>query len=174
MPELINTLETPGEFDALSKLRPGEPYFPLIGRDRLAPPRVMDWAWANRERALKEFSEGKIDKETYERELDKSTEAEAIAWSMQAYKAGHEAKKAMERNVESYVGAELPEETKRRDRLQAAKNRTRTTIHNTIAELVELGKIIDPGKVKGAVSHEIDALKHLADLLTPPRPGMQR
>lgn len=142
MTDLIATLETASEFDALSKLRPGEPYFVLLGRDKLAYQRVIDWARENRLRALDEFERDVIGIERRDRELRKSTEAEEIAWSMREFKRGDLERKAVgEPTVKTYSGHELPEEVKRRDALQSARIRAVQALNNAVAEcsgLVEL------------------------------------
>jgi hypothetical protein len=115
---LIGTLETASEFDALAKLQPGEPYFLLLGRDRLAPKLVQQWADDNRRRALDEHDAGQINDEKLDRELRKSTQAEAKGWDMKSFKAGDMARKlADEPTVKTYSGVEVPEETKRTDRI---------------------------------------------------------
>lgn len=138
-PDLISTLELASEFDALDKLRPGEPHFVLLGRDKLAPQRIMDWAQANRERALQEFKDGTIAVDKRDRELRKSTQAEAVAWAMQSYKAGHMAKAAalQAQPRPSYSGAEVPAELERTDKIARARVNTAAAIHQCIADLDE-------------------------------------
>lgn len=75
-----NTIAKPGPFDALTDADPNEPFFPLMGRDPLAPPLVMDWA--ERTRA----SIRDLEDEKERRRLQaKCNEAEEIAWSMREY-----------------------------------------------------------------------------------------
>lgn len=139
MTELITTIEASGEFDAVTMLRPGEPHFMLLGRDRLAPGLIMRWASYNRRRALREFDEGKIDKEKRDRELRKSRDAEFLAWTFQGYKKDDLAKKsAGEPTVKTYSGAEVPEETKVADRLQTLRLSTAAALNNAISEATEL------------------------------------
>lgn len=144
MTDLISTLGNPGEFDALTMVREGEPYFMLLGRDRLAPPLVQQWADANRLRALEEFAAGTIDEERRDRELRKSTQAEAQGWAMASFKAGDMAKKvAGEPTVKTYSGFELDEETKRRDRVQSARARARAAVNNAVGEVMELMEALE-------------------------------
>lgn len=139
MTDLINTRDTTGEFDPLTRLAEGEPYFALVGRDRLAPPLIQEWADKNRQRALKEFSEGLINEEKRDRELRKSTQAEAIAWKMHSFKAGDIAAKLTgQPTAKTYSGAEVPEETKRRDRMQALRNAAGSALNNAVAEVSDL------------------------------------
>jgi hypothetical protein len=170
MTDLINTLDLDSEFDAMSKLRPGEPYFLLLGRDRLAPDLVRKWAQENRERALKEFDDDVIGLERRDRELRKSTEAEMRAESMREFKRGDlERKAAQEPTVKTYSGHELPEETKRRDAIQAATGRTLAALNNAIAEFSTLAEV--SGEVE-FLPDEIEHLRSLVGLLTPKRPGI--
>lgn len=171
---LINTLECPGEFDALTTLRPGEPYFLLVGRDRLAPERVKDWAWANRERALAEFAEGKINEEKRDRELDKSTQAEKIAWAMVAYKNGHAAKAPRGEREATIRASEMPEDTRRRDALQSARVRAVSALNNAVAELTDLEPLLDRDEDEASdltvTLTLIEGMKGAASLLAPRRP----
>lgn len=185
MAELINTLECPGEFDALAKLRPGEPYFLLIGRDRLAPPLVDQWADRNRRRALADHKHGLISDEQREIELRKSTQAEAIAEAMREYKRGYEAPK-----VEStlaarptYTGHQLPEETARRDEEQRARARVVAAVHNAIAEATEAAATLRAGSADPddeqaqdaqLLIDTVESLGHVTALIAPKRPGIER
>jgi hypothetical protein len=188
---LINTLDAPGEFDAATKLRPGEPYFLLIGRDRLAPPRLLEWAKQNRLRALRmgEF-EGlpELSETESNLELEKSTEAEQIAWSMIAYKEGRERKAEPETRA-TYTGHELPEDQLRRDRIQRARTKAAECVHNAVAELSNLVDVLKadarPDDANGDFGMDLDLmlsvaedaiphLRQLADTFVPPRPVLKR
>jgi hypothetical protein len=182
MSDLINTVENPGEFDALTTLRPGEPYFLLVGRDRLAPDLVLKWADKNRARALDEFGAGLIDEEKRDRELRKSTQAEAIGWSMTAYKAGHMAQQAAEQtdNRPTYSGHELPAETARRDRLQSARARAASAINNAAAEVNDLVELLKaefendrPPELEKLSDAVVGSLKAISDAITPRRVGVR-
>lgn len=81
MPLANNTIDQPGAFDAISKARPGEPLFALLGRDELAAPLVMEWADRNRRRAMS----ADLPDEKRRAELLQSAEAEEIAFNMAAY-----------------------------------------------------------------------------------------
>lgn len=174
--DLINTLEAPGEFDALTTLRAGEPYFLLVGRDGFAPDLVVDWADRNRRRALADKESGHIDHEKLETELRKSTQAEMIAASMREYKAGHLTAETAATPAPTYTGHELPEATKKRDRRQRLQASARSAVTNAIAELTDLleaieGKDTGPEQsLYGHVFRQRAALEVLADDLTPPRP----
>jgi predicted phage tail protein len=173
MSEQSNTLENPSEFDALVKLRPNEPYFPLIGRDRLAPPLVAQWADNNRRRALAEYDDGKITREKLDQELRQSTDAEMIAASMKAYKAGHQADQSkVKSETVTYTGHTLPEEAARRDAIQRGQSRSCSAINNAVAEVVELEKAFRlNGDIEMAIAAETIAeqLRGFADVLMPQR-----
>jgi hypothetical protein len=133
------TREAPGEWDALPKLREGEPYFGLIGRDRLAPPLIVEWADRNRRRAMEDHDAGRITTDQLHDELRKSTNAEMVAADMQAYKNGwkpqhpEQLQRAGERN--SYSGADLPPETRLSDRVQRLRVRTSSALNEAVAAL---------------------------------------
>lgn len=166
--ELISTLDSPGEFDALAHLRPDEPYFLLLARDRLAPALVQKWADENRARALAEREN--MSPEAYERELRKSTEAEAIGWAMQAYKAGQNAKAVQERQITTYSGHELPEEIKRRDLIQAARSRAAQALNNAVAEVDALRQLFQPEESMAILcEHIIAQMVAASDQIAPPR-----
>lgn len=173
--DLINTLDTSGEFDALAKLRPGEPYFALIGRDRLAPDLVLRWAHENRARTMADFDEGRVKEEEHHRELRKSTQAEAVAWAMQAYKKGHPTDSALVETAETehYSGFVIDPETAERDRLLATHARASNRIHNGIAALDEARTLLTdkPEEVEWLVSI-IELLKETANDIVPPRRGI--
>lgn len=176
--ELIGSLANPGEFDVLSKLKEDEPFFPLLGRDRLAPDLVDQWAKANRKRALDEFDAGTINEERRNRELSKSTEAEAIGWAMKSFKAGDMAKQLKgEPTAKTYSGHELPEETRQRDELASARNRAASAIQNARAELAAVAEAIEPLKddpeladLANIVREEISEMKLLAEQVVSWRP----
>lgn len=168
--ELINTLESPGEFDAMLTLRPGEPYFLLVGRDRSAPPLIREWAAKHRRKVLAEFEDGLITTAVRERELRKATQAEMIAESMVEYKnrwaaSGREAPSS----VTTYSGHEVPEETKRRDALQAARVRAASAINNAVAELAVMLELRGEPST-GRDSPTIRALMQLSEEVSPSRP----
>lgn len=171
---LINTLESPSEFDALLSLRTGEPYFLLVGRDRFAPGLILRWASYNRRRALKEFDAGLIDVEERERELRKSTQAEEIAWSMREFKLGGAAK--AETKQDRYSGYVDTEEQKTADAIHRQRLDAVQALHNAIGECNDLtGLLMAAGEVGSdidAMINTIKAMRALADLISPKRPGI--
>lgn len=175
---MINTLEAPGEFDALTSLRPEEPYFLLVGRDKLAPKLVSDWAVANRQRALEEFDLNGIDAETLGRELRKSTQAEMIASSMKEFKRGWKSTASPLAARPSYSGHELPEETKKRDRLQSARVRAVSALNGAVSEVVELLTVLgdfDEPELDALAEQARgvrDLMIELSEAATPRRPGI--
>lgn len=169
-----STIEAPGEFDALVKLRPREPYFVLIGRDRFASRLVLDWVDLNRRRAMEESRAGKMSEEALHHELRQSTEAEQIAWRMHAYKKpgwGHpepEAEKAPLARVDGTTGLDpRPEELIVRERIVAQQARAVSALHNAIAETNDLNELIGS---KADVELILEWLREAVDVLTPKRP----
>ena len=174
-PVLINTLDNPGEFDILTSLRPGEPYIVLAGRDRFAPPLVLQWAQQNRSRALQDFTEGRIDEPSKVRELRKSTDAEEIAWAMQAYKAGYDEKAATAKQPDSYTGFVPTEEQARRDALQKARVDSAQAVNNAVGEMTDLLALIDPHTHEARCIREtIKAMNACREVFRIKRPGIDR
>ena len=174
--DLISTLERAGEFDALSKLRLDEPYFMLIGRDGLAPSLIDQWADTNRRRAVSDFEAGRINREAYERECRKSTQAEMVACDMRAFKKGQPADpKEGPRQSVSYTGAELDDDTKRRDALHTARVRAVSALHNAVTLLTDLRAVVDGGEQAAwELDGAIKAMAGLASKVEPKRPGIER
>jgi hypothetical protein len=172
---IVNTLEQPGEFDALVKLRPGEPYFLLIGRDRSAPALVLEWARRHRNKVLAESDAGKLDDATLRLELRQATDAEGIAWAMQDYKTGNPSVAplpAPERPT-AYTGFELDPATEARDRQHAELARAASRINNAVADLTEAAEAAEKHGHGGAAM-DLFALAERAKLcserITPKRP----
>lgn len=128
----INTIEKPGEFDALVKLRPGEPYFALLGRDPKAVPLILTWAQMQREWAMT-LPKGK----RRDKQLRKATQAEEIAWAMEQYHDGTLEVPVPEATRKPYTGVQLPAATVESDKRHSALIGTVRTCHNSLAELME-------------------------------------
>ena len=73
----MGTLENPGKFDCMAKIRPGEPFFVLRAQDVLAPHLVFDWAYMLAKRGGNE---------------EKVKEADACACAMLKWQREHGAK----------------------------------------------------------------------------------
>lgn len=161
-----------------TKLRPGEPYFALIGRDGSAPGLVDQWADINRRRALADFNGNRIDAEERDRELRKSTEAEMLAGDMRAYKKEHPTESKQERETVSYSGHELDEETKRGDKLQSFRIRAVMAVSGAVAALIEVLPLLNEAGdlnltiVAGQVDETLDHLKLIEKTLQPKRVGI--
>lgn len=171
MTSLINTREASGEFDALTTLRPDEPYFALVGRDALAPNLVKEWVKQRREKIWAKRDAGTITAKEAELELRKATEAEEIAWSMTAYRAGHKMEAIAETKAPTYTGHELPQEAQRRDRIQSAKIRTAAALNAACADAQALLNLLSEDDL--LISHLADCIgwmRALSDEVTPPRP----
>jgi hypothetical protein len=80
-----NTIDRPGEFDALEKARPGELIFTLLERDPCAPAVISFWCELRRKLALDIADEDKR-----RQELRQITEAELIGMSMLERQKGHQ------------------------------------------------------------------------------------
>lgn len=168
---LINTLECPGEFDALTNLRPGEIYFMLVSRDRLAPPLICEWADKNRRRALAKFEAGEITMELRDRECRKSTQAEMIASSMVEQKNGWEDAKIENAPPTTYSGHEMPEHIKLRDAIQSARANAIRALHNSIAEVNDLAGIENDPVLSAEIDLILGEMRRVAEVLSPKRPG---
>jgi hypothetical protein len=82
MPE--NTIQRPGEFDALEKARPDELIFTLLERDPCAPAAIAHWCDLRRKLALDIADEDKR-----RLELRQIAEAELIGMSKRERQKGH-------------------------------------------------------------------------------------
>lgn len=173
--DLINTIERPGEFDALVKLQPGEPYFVLIGRDRSAPGLVDGWADTNRRRAIADHDGGLIGEAKLHTELRQSTQAEMIGCAMRAFKTGHPADpvEVPSETKRSYSGHRLDATTEARDREVRVRARSASAINNAVAELVEVGKALAEFEHDGRLETAIIMLKEAADRVVPKRAIVQ-
>jgi hypothetical protein len=164
---LVNTRAAPGEFDALTSLREGEPYFALIGRDKLAPGLIEQWVKLRRQAILAKQDAGAISDEDADLELRKCTEAEQKAWSMRRYREGYKQAAVAERREQSYTGHELSEEQKLADQIMSARIAAANALSNAASLMFVLQQLdtstIDLG--------EINYVEHLRDQITPPRPG---
>jgi hypothetical protein len=172
---LINTLEQASEFDALHKLRPGEPYFMLLGRDRFAPPLIYEWADRHRRKVLAEFDGGTMTREQRDTELRKATQAEMIASGMVEYKNSRNAQAgdAQPRIVASYTGHHLPAETERTDEIQRTRARAAAVLNDAVAQLTEhAGTLARLGQddLAGALRAKVERMQALSEMVKPPRP----
>lgn len=82
---IIATKDRPGSYDAIETAKLGEPLFPIQGGDPFGPATVLHWVELCRAAGLAETDE-KIAKHL----LQKATQAEMVAWAMQAYQKGEE------------------------------------------------------------------------------------
>lgn len=80
---IVSTKARAGPFDALVTAKPGEPIFVVQGGDPFGPPTVLHWARLAREAGLAETNRKRA-----KRLLRKATNAEEVAWAMQAYQRG--------------------------------------------------------------------------------------
>lgn len=94
-----NTKTRPDQFDGHLKARPDEITFTLLERDACAPPTILHWVQLRREAAIKIE-----DEEARKAELRQITNAEEIAFEMQARLSGHHEIKPEEAVGETYSG----------------------------------------------------------------------
>lgn len=167
-PETINTLEQPGEFDVLHRLRPNEPYLALVGRDPKAPPLILTWAWAQREWAMT-LPEG----DYREKQLRKATQAEQIAWAMDEYREGIAASEAAAAAPEKpYSGVQLDEATIERSRQHTARVHAAQIASRAFSELNDEADVIernDP-ELADAIRAEVDRLRAFHEIIALKRP----
>lgn len=77
------TRDRPGSYDAIATAKPDEPLFPIQGGDPFGPPTVLHWVSLCRKAGM-----AATDPKEAERLLRKATDAEQVAWAMQAYQRG--------------------------------------------------------------------------------------
>ena len=139
-----DTRDRPGPLDAFETLKPGKKHFTLQAGDPLAPPLILAWAYLARVRAGLltaniEHLSGKLayalptaQSEAQSTELMlRATNAESIAWDMQAYQRGHTALSETEAQRQGYeqtsmIGsgsADALEKLLRHRRLQACEEK---------------------------------------------------
>lgn len=167
----MSTPDKPTEFDALVKIREGEPYFALLGRDRLSVPLILEWAQMNREHAMANYAGEKL-----EHELRQSTEAEELAWQMEDYREGVNMirERGEEKPKPAYTGTVLDPETAARSHAHNTKVRAVTALQNSIAELTTVATALEDvdGVASASIRAQIRAMREIADTLEP-RPVMQ-
>lgn len=88
----VGSIDKVGPYDALEKAKPGEPMFPLLGRDPAAPPAITEWARVRRNRAMKNYGESSnaANKELLAAELRQCANAEDIALQMGEWRTQHQ------------------------------------------------------------------------------------
>lgn len=146
-----NTLERPGEFDALEKARPDELIFPLLERDPDAPPVIRFWVDRRRKRALAEIE----DMDALKAELMQCTEAEFIAFEMERRRKGEAVEVAATRASYSGEAVARPATddlmTKLRSRVAEADYEANEAL-NLIAEIVA----VDPELITPTLRQNLD------------------
>lgn len=168
----VNTIEQPGEFDVLLKLKPGQPYFTLVGGDPIAEAMTLVWAIRNRSLALHDDTLSEKDRE---RELRKSSQAEDIAWAMKDYRTGQK-RPPVDTGPKTVHISNLPEETKARDAEQRTRADFARRCHNAIGELTDGIEELDPidGLSASETSLLLEELRRIADVVSPKRPRIDQ
>lgn len=170
----MSSIDQPGAYDALEKAAPGEPMFPLLGRDPDAPSTITEWCRLRRNRAFKLYGHSKRsrDKKLLEAELAQCANAERIAEEMTDWRAGQESPAA----VRVSHGVQRTEvelaEAAERDRLAKAVRHLREAdyyVCEASDALVALGKA---GEITQAdLAMMMARIKGIADEHTPKRVG---
>lgn len=96
----MSTKAEPGPFDGMAKAAPDEPVFTLRAHDPLAPVLVHEWVDRRRKVIREAFVREEITAAKRELELLQCTEAEELAWSMDAWRKGEIGKLAASLDVE--------------------------------------------------------------------------
>lgn len=84
----MSTKTEPGPFDGMARAEPDEPVFTLRAHDPLAPGLVHEWVDRRRKVIREAFAREEITEAKRELELLQCSEAEELAWSMEAWRKG--------------------------------------------------------------------------------------
>lgn len=159
-----STKETPGSYDAIETAKPGEPLFPIQGGDPFGPPTVLFWARQAREAGMAEPDEKKA-----EHLLRKATDAEQVAWRMQAYQRGEAAAEGRRATYNDSVAEELDAARTERE----ARIRGSGRLHNFLAGAKEvadtLAKLRCCPEEEVKIREAVALLKSAADGVEPRR-----
>ena len=98
---MTSTKAEPGPYDALEKAQDEEIIFVLLARDEAAPATINFWVDLRRKSALGLVEH---DPEAAKLELQKCTEAEAVAWEMDRWRKGHPAEDTTTPRRATYSG----------------------------------------------------------------------
>lgn len=174
MEQHASTIETPGPFDALGKAEPGEPMFPLLGRDPAAPGTITEWARLRRNLAIKQYGtdpKGK-GKKLLAAELAQCANAEAAAMEFAEWRSGNS--EADQPGRVNYSGGtrtaeELAEAARATTQLEAVRHLREAAYHVNEAreKLVALDLIKDMSGLR-VIREDVNAY---ADFYTPKREG---
>lgn len=132
---VIATKETLGSYDAIETAKPGEPLFPIQGGDPFGPPTVLFWADLARTAARAE-----VDPKKAKYMLRKASDAEQIAWEMQAYQRG-EAAQAVKRA--QYIETVDIDELEHDQAVRAARIHGAGRLNNIVGQMVEVAETLE-------------------------------
>ncbi len=164
---VIPTKERLGTYDAIETAKPDEPLFPVQGGDPFGPPTVLHWAKLCREAGTLEEDKGKR-----AHLLTKASQAEDVAWAMQAYQKGE---------AQAPVEVPMPTEAQPDDKplseaqlsTRAALIRGASTAHHATALVRGLADTLGDLQVLPAQRSELsrigDCLARLAGEIEPRR-----
>lgn len=175
MENTTNTMENPSEFDGLAKLRPGEPYFALLGRDMFSPALLMIWADFTRNRTLQRFDAGEIDEAKRADKLRQCRDAECLAWEMEVYRDGTQPVVVVEDRRPKVALTNLPPEQIARDAEVKARVEAVRVFHNAIAQMNDTAAAIaayEPD-IAAATEGALAMVRALAEMVKPHRPVLE-
>lgn len=135
---IVSTKDRPGSYDAIETAKPGEPLFPIQGGDPFGPATVLHWA-----RLARTAGEAEPDDRRSVKLLRKATDAEQVAWEMQAYQRGESTRSESEKPA-TYSGHEIVlDETADHDRkVREARIKGAQRLHNVIGAVTDIAETL--------------------------------
>lgn len=130
-----STKDRPGSYDAIQTAKPNEPLFPIQGGDPFGPPTVLHWVSLCRRAGMEEE-----DPKRAEHLLQKATDAEQVAWQMQAYQRGQEPVEG-ERARYNDTGPLVAEANDAR-KMREARIRGAGRLHDSLARAQEVAEAL--------------------------------
>ncbi len=164
-----NTLNKPGEFDALEKAKPDELLFALLERDPCAPPTILHWADLRRTMARK-----LNDPDKREAELRQCMEAEMIAFEMESRQRGQAPRTEIKQTYSGVVPSGTESDVLM-PKLRNLISNADALVHEAIEVYSRLGEI-DPGRLNPFQLVELsdagEAIHHISMALIPNRAAL--
>lgn len=178
---MTSTIDLRGAYDALEKALPGEPIFPLLGRDPAAPAAVTEWARIRRNRAFRKWGESHrpADKELLAAELKQCCEAEEQALQFTEWREQQEGKASEQQGERAnYQGViksaeEQAEAARLNARAGAVRDLREAAYHlsEALEALDGLGVLPERTKADGVLY--LARINGLAEEHSPKRPGVE-
>lgn len=168
---IISTKDRPGSYDAIETAKPGEPLFPIQGGDPFGPATVLFWVDLCRAAGRDE-----TDPKKAAHLLNKATDAELVAWAMQAYQRGDVAIEGQRAQYnDAAPAASIPSDQGRPER--ETRIRAVGRLHNMIAGANEI--VAQLAALRACPEQEVE-IREAVELLTraalaiEPRRGNER